>query len=565
MIACGAGRVSSCGWRWWQALLWLVLAAAPASAQVIQLQGGSSSLLNANGGSLELTTGNSTGRLDLGVLNRPEIGFSYTRQYHGWDWTGGDQMFPFVLPTDLFDRSYYFMGRGLSVKKRRGHDLLLLSAGMTSLGFRTPYFNVARTQQAVGLVFYEHQLSPAMRFYSYNIFSSRQTSLQGFDWTPLEGLKLATTAGVGSNQGFWAGSLDYERDWIHVQTSYTRSGASFRRVDVQAPLVAETTGPNLRLQLHPLQWLTMTMSHQNYLNPDPSSNAGPSAGVDSLGASAVAAGFRLNASVFHSRTKLNDLSSYTVGADRDFWRRLDVGTSYYQSRAAGTNWRSVSARFREVLNRRFSLSQVISDSQGSTSVALGGTFNSNLFSIGLEHETFFYPFTDRTHSPFRQALLINVQLRLPHNIQLHASTNVDALGRLRYTTYADSYFYPHGSGQNGGGKYRRLPVYVVRGVVVDEHAHPIRGAALEIDGQTVFTDSRGYFLLRVKKPRAYSVEVLPDQFMFPGQYQVVSAPANMEAAMEETAKSYQIVVRQVFQRPPALSATGPGSPAHASQ
>lgn len=541
---------------WWWVPLAILLAAASASAQVIQLQGGSSSLLDATGGSLELHGGNSTARLDLGFMNSPEIGFSYSRPYAGWDWTVGDQMIPFVLPTDLFNRSYYFMGRGLSLERRSDRSRILFYAGTTSLGLRTPFLNVARSQKPMELVFIEDQISPTQRFYSYNLLSSHQTSLQGFDWTPRRGLRLATTAGVGADQPYWAGSLEYQHDWVKVQTSYTRAGDSFRRVDVQAPLVAETAGANLRVELTPIRWLAVTLSHQNYLNPDPTSPAGPTAGVDSVGASVVAAGFRFNGSAFRSQTNVNHLHSFMVGAQRNFGGRASAELSYFESSAAHARWRSLSTLLREDLTRRFSLSQVITHSNGATTLGLGGNFVSNFFSIGLEHQTFFFPFTQAGRSPLRQALLINLSLHLPHNIAFHGSTSVDALGHLRYTTYADSYFYPRGGGRNGGG-FRRIPTYVVRGIVVDEHQHPIRGAALEIDGQHVFTDSRGLFSLRVEKRKNYSLKILPGQFMFPGRYAVVSAPASVKGGTEAMAKLYQIILKRIFSQPPALSATGP--------
>ena len=546
-----------CRRRRWLLLLALVVAVPTASAQVIQIEGGSSSLLDAHGGSLELHAGDSTGRFDLGFLNRPEVGFSYTRQFQGWNWSAGDQIIPFVLPTDLFNRSYYFMGRGLSLEKRTENGRMLFYAGTTSLGYRTPFLDVARSRQGVELVFFEHQFSPTKRFYSYNILSTQQTSLQGFDWALAKGLKLAATGGIGAGQTYAAGSVEYERDGISLQAGYTQAGNSFRRIDVQAPLVAETTGANLRVQLQPLSWLALTASHQNYLNADPKSPAGASAGVDSVGVSAIAAGFRLNASAFHSRTKLNDLNSFALGAQRDLWGRVDAGVSYFHSHAGHSNWRSVSALLRENVTRRFSLSQVISESDGSTNLGLGGNFVSNRFSLGLEHQTFFFPFAGRNQSPFRQAIVVNLQIQLPHNVQFNAATNVDALGRLRYTSYVDSYLYPRGSGPNGNGPYRRLPIYVVRGVVVDDHARPVRGAALAIEGQTVFTDSQGEFLLRVRKQKEYALHVLTDQFMFPGQYEVVSAPASVEGGTDEMAKPYEIVLRRVFPSQPALSAGTP--------
>jgi hypothetical protein len=551
----GPWRLNSFGLGWW-AVLALALTSQAASAQVIQIGGGSSSLLEAYGGSFELQAGESTGRFDLGVLGQPEIGFSYSRPFHGWNLTAGDQSIPFVLPTDLFNQSYYFLGRGVRLQDRHKHDRLLVYAGTTSMGFRTPFLNVARSERGVGLVFYERQLSPTTRFCSYNVLSSQQTTLQAFDWTPRQGLKLATTSGIGNNQGYWAGSLDFKRDWIAVQSSYTLVGDSFKRVEVEAPLVAETAGANLRVQLHPMQRLAVVLSHQNYLNPIPMSVAGPTAAVDSLGTSVLAGGFGIHGSVFHSRTRVTNLQGFSFGAQRSFLERFEVGSAYFASRTRGSHWNSVSTSVREALTRRFTLSQVIAESNGRTTVSFDGSFVSNRLSIGLEHQTFFFPFAGQTGSPFRQALLINVQLQLPHDVRLHAATNVDALGRLRYTSYANSFLYPHGSRQERGRGRPKLPVYVVRGTVMDDQARPIRGAALEIDGQLVFTDSRGEFLLRVKKAKPYSLAVLPDQFMFQDRYEVITAPTAVRGEREEMAKSYEIILRRAFARRPVVAATG---------
>jgi hypothetical protein len=307
------------------------------------------------------------------------------------------------------------------------------------------------------------------------------------------------------------------------------------------------------------------LSHQNYLNPVSNSAAGPSAAVDSLGTSVLAGGFGIHGSIFHSRTRVNSLRGFSFGAQRSFRGRFQAGSDYFASSGGGSHWSSISTSLREALTRRFALSQVITESNGRAAVSFGGSFVSNRFTVGLEHQTFFFPFAGQTGSPFRQALIINIQLQLPHDIRLHAATNIDALGRLRYTAYADSFLYPRQGGQERGRGYPKLPVYVVRGTVRDDHAHPIRGAALEIDGQLVFTDSRGEFLLRVKKAKPYPLVVLPDQFMFPDRYEVISAPATVRGEREEVAKSYEILLRRATSQRPVLSAAGAQSEKHVSQ
>ena len=49
--------------------------------------------------------------------------------------------------------------------------------------------------------------------------------------------------------------------------------------------------------------------------------------------------------------------------------------------------------------------------------------------------------------------------------------------------------------------------YVVRGVVRDERGQPVEGAALEVGGEVVFTNSAGEFFVRTRQPRRYDVAV----------------------------------------------------------
>ena len=278
--------------------------------------------------------------------------------------------------------------------------------------------------------------------------------------------------------------------------------------------------------------------------------------MNSFGIYASVRGFRFNSAHYDSHTAVSHAQGFTLGAQRSIAGRVEVGSDFLSSQAGGAHQHSISTRLREIVNRRFALSQMVSRSNGHTTFGLGASFTSNRFTVGVEHQTLFFPFADATHSPFRQVLMLSVQLRLPHDIQIHGATNVDATGRARYTGYATSFLYPNGSGGNNRGRGRGLLEYIVRGIVLDEHGDPVQGAALRIDNQLVFSDSQGVFLLHVKHDKTYRFEVLPDQFMFPGRYEVVSAPATIAAGREEGAKLAEIVLRRTPPPQPALAASG---------
>jgi hypothetical protein len=80
---------------------------------------------------------------------------------------------------------------------------------------------------------------------------------------------------------------------------------------------------------------------------------------------------------------------------------------------------------------------------------------------------------------------------------------------------------------------------------MEEGGQPVRGAAVKIDGDVVFTDSQGSFLLRRKKPKESELSVAFDQFVLPGNYAVVSAPKMVKAEREESAELYDVVLKRM--------------------
>jgi len=215
------GTSSLIPWTFRLILCLVLCAAAPrlASAQVFALTGGSSTLLNAQGGSLEIKGQDYTGRIDLGYFGRPSLGFLLLRSYHNSLIGAGDQPVPFLLPTDLFDHSFYFLSRGLSITRKKHGTRLFAFAGATADGLTTPFVNVARLDTPASGVFYETQLSPTLKVFSRNIASRRQTSIQAFEWAPHEYNKIAISAGIGSNQRYWSTSYSYQHGWLSLDAS----------------------------------------------------------------------------------------------------------------------------------------------------------------------------------------------------------------------------------------------------------------------------------------------------------------------------------------------------------
>ncbi len=153
----------------------LVPSSVPAFAQVFQMTGGSSSLLNAEGGSFEVHGGDYTGRVDLGYIGQASLGFFFARPFTNsllgsGELGAGDQQIPFLLPTDLFDHSFYFLGRGLSLAEKPADGRLFIFAGVTSNGYSAPFLNIARADTPAGAIFYERQLTSFGPVFSHATF-----------------------------------------------------------------------------------------------------------------------------------------------------------------------------------------------------------------------------------------------------------------------------------------------------------------------------------------------------------------------------------------------------------
>ena len=86
---------------------------------------------------------------------------------------------------------------------------------------------------------------------------------------------------------------------------------------------------------------------------------------------------------------------------------------------------------------------------------------------------------------------------------------------------------------------------VVQGTVVDESGVMVDGAAVDVGGSTVFTDSRGRFFVRRSSRRVTALTVLVDEFLATGRFEVVSSPAAVTPQLERESVPVRIVVRRV--------------------
>ena len=526
----------------------IVVALPRAYGQVFEVAGGSSSLYEAQGGTLSARGLSYDASIGAGVIaGRFVGGANITKMIGRSTYILGDDYIRFLLPTDIFDTSHYLIAQGVGIKTTLHKTAVFGFAGALSNEFDSPLFEGARAQSGAGILFLTRPLTPTLTFASKMVFSGQTTAIESLDWLAADKFHLAVSGGVGANQPYAAASLDMEKPRIDVKTAYIEAGSRFHRVAVDTPLLSEPDRENIVVTLRPVHSLSFTAARQNYLTPIASTETNARSSVDQVSGNLQLFGTSLNASLYHSSYLGESNTAAAFTADREFFSRVQATANYLISKPEqGIESRSLVANFTEMLTPRWNATEVVNRSQGQNSISFGGSFLSNLASISAEYQTYYVP--ERSTQPFEQALILDVQLNLLPGLSLHGATFVAPGGALSYTAEArdeftrQSIFHPEDSGDVARGS---IGTMMLRGQVLDVEGHPIAGAALMIDQLVVYTNDDGLFYIREHKTHSHQLRVLVNQFLGGGVYRVVSAPPTTRSSYEGNAPETVVVVQRI--------------------
>jgi hypothetical protein len=538
--------------RWQVQSALLVLAMLPvgrANAQVFRVQGGTSTMLNAQGGSVEFTAPKYDGSVNLGYFEgHLRYGAENRYQFQNFTLLTGDETVPFVLPTDVFDASHYFSVRGIGVSHKDGLGKYYAFAGTTSTWLGTGLFNAATSDDPVGMLFYERKINEHFKLFSRNIVSRRQTLLQGLEYQPNKSIKASITAGIGSNQRYAAASFDAETEKLIFRTSYVLTGKSFQRISLASPLSSEVDKENAQLLYKPLEFVSFTAGHQNLLEPVTLGGAMEHASVNQLSADFHVEKFYFGSGLFFSSSSGLSTKGTNLYVGRRFGRLLEINENWFQSKSEGQPASTIlSGTIRENFSSRLSLLQLVSRTSGQTTASFGGNFTSNRLMLQADYQNMYLPF--RPDHPFEQALALNAAVRVVGPMQVTAASNVDPTGHLRYTFGVSTWLYRMNGMMSSHSETFSIAKFVVQGVVKDDQGNPVEGAALRIGKEVIYSDSTGAFLVRMGKHGPFPLSVVPEEFIANGFYEPVSAPSTVRAETDDAAARVEVVIRRVPPRP----------------
>ena len=528
----------------WLLCVWgMILCPGVLSAQVIKVEAGASDILPSQGGSIQIEGENYQGYVGAGdIAGVFRLGSSLSAKWEGYKFSLGDQTTAVGLPTDIFGPRQYFLARGGAVSGQIKGNKFYLFGGATALGIGSQFFQAATAQVPVGMFFVDIPLSDKLTFYSRNVFSQRQTSIEALDWRPHKWLDAGLSAGIGGNKPYLATTFDVNRDWLDVKAGYIVAGNQFRRITTPSIFAAESDRENILVTIRPVSNLAVIADHQNLLQPQVDFNA-PflRATVDQFQANYDIAKFHLGAGLFHSHSRTFHNLSEDFSVYRPITRNIEGGVTYFQS-LSGAASSNLAGTVREKITQKLSLLQVVSHSPGSTNMLFGGSYTTNRFTASVDYQDVYLPFLP--NKPFTHSLTASLKLKLWGSVQVNGDTFRSSDGRLRYSAGASTLLVHNF--QRGANETFNFPKYVVRGHVRDESGAPIEGAALRIGDQLVYTNAFGEFILRLTKSGPLRFEVVLPEFLNTLTFKVITAPASVTAEPEDSAHDVLVVLSPIF-------------------
>ena len=539
-----------------------ILPAPRLCAQIFKVQGGDSTLFQAQGGSLDFKARNYSGSLGAGMFaGHFQMGANFRTHYDGFTFTGGDDSVRFDLPTDIFDTDYYFSARGLGISHGDKDEGYYAFGGVTSTWLGTGFFQSAKAEDPVAILFYHRRLTDTLRLTSREVLSHKTTSLEGLEWKPEKWLTASVTAGLGSSKGYFASSFDAESKTLSVRASYIAASTDFHRVMIPTLFDSESDKDNIEVSYQPGSSLSLSAGHRNMLQPLAPDTPMIQTSMNDVAGSYRILGTYFGAGYFTSSVAGRDTQGANLYVGHRIRERIELTANYFDSHSVGGLSNSMfSGTFRETLSPRLSLLQLVTRSNGQTTFAYGGQFITNRFNARVDYENVYLPL--RPDRPFEQALSLSGSVRVWGPVQFNVASNVAPDGHVRYTFGATTYLYRYkglAPGQSGGQESYSFPKYVVQGVVRDDQGNPIAGAAIRLNGEVLYTDDSGRFLYRSRKHAAMKLQLAFNEFLIPGEFEVVQAPSEVTPETEDEASDIRIIVRQRRITPIDLHQVNPGA------
>ena len=514
-----------------------------AAQTVVEVEGGGSTLVDGYGATANFWRPGADGWVGIGYLDGLRIG-AFLRTGVGRDTLRlGNDVLQIRFPTDIFNSGHNVLVQGAGWTGGDQRTSYAFFGGASSSGLGTQTFQPTSVERPLGALIASRRLSPALRLTGTVVAAERQTVVPGLEWHPSQDLTAAVAGGVGSDRPYAASSIAWRRGPLGVRAAYAWNPDRFRRVAVPTPYQTENDRENVQLTYDLSEGFTVGVARQNFVQDSADSRPAVRASGNSAFAGGRISDWRLTAGVYDSRSQgIRNLSSYfALGRELSPW--LDAEVFVLQSRPAGRPTSTTPlANLRWRVSSHLGLMQQISYQGRRATVLFGANLLTALGEFGVDYQIVHQPL--QSFQPFRSALNLTARLQLG-GYSTSFGTYVRPDGAVDYSASGSTFLYTGSSmGAQPIQTTTGIARFIVRGTVRDEAGDPVEGAALDLGGHVVFTNAAGVFFIRDGRPRRLPVTVLLREFLLPGRWELVSAPAVAEARAEGREATLAIVLRR---------------------
>jgi hypothetical protein len=557
--------------RWgFTAVLALLMAPATVFPQMFRIQGGAGTVGGSQGGALSIYQPSATTAVGFGISDGLHIGFSRTVQLGASTVVAGDSRLTLRLPTDFAGDGRGLLLRGLTFNTERqepGKPGVGVSAfaGWTGNGYSNAFQSAVNPTNPIQILTGHYALSRSFDFSAVTVHGTRSSVLTSALWTMTPHAEAAATIGftggvpvlrlrTRSSGDTWKGEISYTSGAVRLQPEPELLTGTVERV-----------GWNATMSKRFGSWLALDGGRQEYNTADaidaPSFGvlAGRSAmyeGGVTVRHRSLEGGIRLLQSVSGTQTSGGEV--LLAGWHN---RIVDVRSTGIRSRNMdGSISTSASIDTSERFSSRLRLTEGTTFANGAPTFDFGGSYDSRWGSVSVDHRETFIPFG--TEAGFHRVLSLSVRLHV-------GSTEVggnQVIGHglpLLVNLSGDSFLGSDlGSMASPQSHMSSLPKYSIEGTVENAAGEVVRGAAVKVGQQVVYTDSEGRFLLRFSQASPVVLDVDPAQFLTAESYKRVGEALTVSPGKDGEA-SKPLVLR--VERCPACGAdAGDGVAAEAS-
>ena len=479
-----------------------ILVASSAPAQVLQIDVGSSTLINGSGAAATLYLPGSVVYTGIGYgEGRIQYSASDTFKWRDDLVTVGSRQLGF---------GFNGVGLGLNIdgisvqKKTKKWDAVVFAGAVGTTGYSAPFLLSAASNSHVGGgVFITRRVGKDLKLYTLDAIDGGQnTATVGATYVYRRTLSLSGAGGLVNNTKILDGTITYQ----------------------------------------PLPKLSFYASREDFFAPyrATGNSAGTAFSFDR---------YNVNASINESTAQGKSVTGESInGGVKIGFIQEQVG--YYRS---GTRT-LINSNTTEKFGPHWNVSESVSESQGQLSYAFGGGYMGHRLSFSVSHSIVFLV----NGEGFEQVTGVSLSIRMPHDTVANFSTLTTPFGKTLYLADTTSY-EQLGSAMQGQTVSHSIGGNPISGTCKDDKGEPVFGCAIQIGKEIAYSDNRGEWSIRVKGTKPQPLAVIPNVFATPGNWKTVSVP---ETAQPGTAAD--IVVERIQGVPSAKPVADTAAPAETS-